>query len=609
MILNKSCLEKGLSMESKSVKEKILIGGASFLHPQNDSQPVWSWLPFFLLLAFILRAFVSLVGDFVIHPDEIMQYLEPAHQLVFGSGISYWEYFYGARSWIVPGVVSAILYLCSLAGMDAPVYYITAVKLVFCALSLFIPLGMYFFSRRHWNETTARLALLLGSFWYELIVFAHKPMTEFVATSLLFLLLAVFPLSPARGEIQTRIIKQAAAAGCLCALIASVRLQYVPVVGFIFILSWLAVGADGLHARLALFAGAAAVTAAVGILEMFTWGAPYHSYYVNFMMNVIVGASRAGESSPLILLGWWLSASCGLGALAIFGVVGHLKRRGLVVVLLLLILLPHMMQNHREYRFVYAFIPLWLLLLADFTAVETTSVKNNAFVRRKMIGGAAAFVSVLGLFNLIPFQHAIYTGFSRETGRVNFLRGQDPSFQVYRDLGADDSVRGVIDATRPYFNTGGYYYLHHAVPFYDTFSWNIVENKSMPAEYASHIITDASSGASPLVSVIQGRTVLLSMNKMGVVLPAFLEDVNGTLVYWNAQGQPTPLPSYEIKARYPDAISGRDMILWKNKKDRPVRTWKENHIISAYGVHEVIKQFWKSLPVPPNDYGVEFSER
>ena len=80
-------------------------------------------------------------GDFVLHPDEIMQYLEPAHRLVFGNGVTYWEYFYGARSWLVPGLVAGVLWLLDAAGLGQPVWYVGAVKLVFCALSLLIRPG------------------------------------------------------------------------------------------------------------------------------------------------------------------------------------------------------------------------------------------------------------------------------------------------------------------------------------------------------------------------------------------------------------------------------------------------------------------------------------
>ncbi len=36
----------------------------------------------------------------MLHPNEIMQYVEPPHRLVFGNGVIYWEFFCGARSWL-----------------------------------------------------------------------------------------------------------------------------------------------------------------------------------------------------------------------------------------------------------------------------------------------------------------------------------------------------------------------------------------------------------------------------------------------------------------------------------------------------------------------------
>ena len=62
------------------------FGLDSLLHPKDPDEPHWKYLPLVLALGFIARAAVALWGDFVLHPDEIMQYLEPAHQLVFGNG-------------------------------------------------------------------------------------------------------------------------------------------------------------------------------------------------------------------------------------------------------------------------------------------------------------------------------------------------------------------------------------------------------------------------------------------------------------------------------------------------------------------------------------------
>ena len=56
------------------------------LHPVPPDERPWKYLLPVLALAFVARAAIALSGDFVLHPDEIMQYLEPAHRLVFGNG-------------------------------------------------------------------------------------------------------------------------------------------------------------------------------------------------------------------------------------------------------------------------------------------------------------------------------------------------------------------------------------------------------------------------------------------------------------------------------------------------------------------------------------------
>ena len=175
-----------------SVRLRSALDGAPdlLLHPASPDERPWKFLMPVLALAFVARSAIALSGDFVLHPDEIMQYLEPAHRLVFGNGVTYWEYFYGARSWLVPGLVAGVLKLFDIVGLGQPAWYVGGVKLVFCAISLLIPAGMYFFARWHFGETSARVALLMGAFWYELVGFAHKPMTEFVATALLVSLLA-----------------------------------------------------------------------------------------------------------------------------------------------------------------------------------------------------------------------------------------------------------------------------------------------------------------------------------------------------------------------------------------------------------------------------------
>ena len=203
------------------VSPRALVEG--LIHAQAPEQPRWKLAPPVLALAFAARAAVALAGDFTLHPDEIMQYLEPAHRLVFGNGVIYWEWFYGARSWLVPGVVAAVLALFELVGLGEPFWYVAGVKLLFCALSLVVPAGMYGFARRHFGETAGRAALIAGAFWYELVRFAHKPFTELVALAPLAGLLALC----ARPRLD-RAPAVCLAAG-LAVLAGAIRMHYAPV--------------------------------------------------------------------------------------------------------------------------------------------------------------------------------------------------------------------------------------------------------------------------------------------------------------------------------------------------------------------------------------------
>ena len=107
-------------------------------------------------------------------------------------------------------------------GLGQPWWYVGGVKLLFCALSLAVPAAMYWSGRRHFGEAAGRVALLAGAFWYELVGFAHKPMTEFVATAPLLALLALCLRPHADGS---RVVWQAAG---LAVVAAAIRLQYAP---------------------------------------------------------------------------------------------------------------------------------------------------------------------------------------------------------------------------------------------------------------------------------------------------------------------------------------------------------------------------------------------
>ena len=463
----------------------VLVALDGLLHRQAGDEPPWKLLPLVLGLAFVVRAAVALAGDFVLHPDEIMQYLEPAHRLAFGNGVVYWEYFYGARSWLVPGLVAGVLKLFDAVGLGEPRWYVDGVKLVLCVLSLAIPAAMYYFARRHFSEATARMALVAGALWYELAGFAHKPLTEFVATAPLIGLLALC-VRPRHDRPQ--VVLQAAA---LAVLAAAIRLQYAPV-------AMVLLGIVFLRTRLKfLLALATAVgCGAVGIFDALTWDSGFfHSYITNVRFNLIIGQWRANESPPYQFL-WWLTlAGGGVSVLCLVPSLRCPRRYGLLLLLIAVMLVSHSIQAHKEYRFIFAVIPLWLLIGADFVARAAARVANlERRDRSRWITGAAGTllvaVSVAGVLNALPYQERVYRAWSQETGRVRFVRNQDPIFAAYRHLARAPGVTAVWQVDRPYYNLPGYYYLHRAIPLYDAFTGRgISQNLATISASVSHLLS------------------------------------------------------------------------------------------------------------------------
>ncbi len=529
------------------------------LHPQAPAEPVWKYLWPVLALAFAARAAVALSGDFATHPDEIMQYLEQAHRLVFGNGIVHWEQFYGARSWLVPGLVAGVLALFDAVGLGQPVWYVGGVKLVFCALSLAVPAGMYFFARGHFGEGAARVALLAGAFWYELVGFAHKPMTEFVATGLLMALLA---LCVRPGPVRPGIVWPAA---LLAVLAAAVRMQYAPLALALLVLLFLRAGGAsgeggawwrGARAQLAL--AAVLFFLAVGAFDAATWDAElFHSYLANLRFNLALEEARAGSSPPWQYLWWSLLTAAGLSALCLAPSVREPRRYGLLLGLVVLALLVHSAEAHKEYRFVFVVIPLWLLIGAD--AAVRLATRRRAWVLGAA-GAAFTAVSMAGLLNALPRQDDAYRLiFAPEETPVRFVRDRDPLFAVYRYLAEAPGILAVWHIDRHYHALPGYYYLHRKIPLYD-----------------------ATTGA----------------GLIGTDMPTVLASVSHIL----SSDPGLSAPGYAEERTFGDL-----RILRRVENDTPVRRWREfTPTVTEASADRIMPRLYPDAPAPPADFGIRF---
>ena len=530
------------------------------LHPAPLDERHWKFLLPVLALAFVARAAIALSGDFVLHPDEIMQYLEPAHRLVFGNGVTYWEYFYGARSWLVPGLVAGVLKLFDLVGLGQPAWYVGGVKLVFCAISLLIPAGMYFFARWHFGETAARVALLMGAFWYELVGFAHKPMTEFVATALL---VSLFALCVRPAPDKLRVVLTVAV---LAVLVAAIRLQYAPLALLVLGLFFLRTGK-----KMQLALAAATVFVAVGVFDAITWdGGLFHSYIVNIRVNLALDDFRAGESPAWQFLYWLLIANMGLVALCVLAVLHDLRRYGLLLALIALTLLIHSTQSHKEYRFIFVVIPLWLLIGADFVvwfASRASEGRSRMSLGPTSLALTASFaaISLAGILNALPYQDRVYQAYSKETGVVGFLRNQDPIFAAYRYLASAPGVSAVWQVDRPYFNLPGYYYLHHAVPFYDANT---------------------------------GRLIFADQEKIEV------EAIAASVSHIASADPATSVPGYSVEKTF-----GTIRILRRDADESAVRPWQGYAPTITGGTFaKLMNKLYPDAPTPPPNAGIRFAD-
>lgn len=502
-----------------------------------------------LVLAFAVRAAVALHGDFVIHPDEIMQYLEPAHRLAHGYGVRYWEYFFGARPWFLPGAIAGLLKAFDLAGLGQPFWYVGGVKLALCAVSLVIPAGMYFFARRHFGEGTARTALVAGALWYELVGFAHKPMSEFVTTAPLMALLAL-GLRPSVDDRRTVWL-----AVFLSVLTVAVRMQYAPLALMLLALVFVRT-----RRKTLLVAAAAGLALGVGIFDAVTWDAGlFHSYLTNLRYNLFIRQFRAGESPVYQFVLWLVLASGGVSVLCMLAAWCRPRRYGFVLALITVVLLIHSLEAHKEYRFVFVVIPLWLVLGADLIA----RLSAGAGAKFRVTAAASvlfAALSLAGILNALPYQAWIYQAWSAETRYHAFLRRRDPAFAAYRYLAQAPDVKSVWHLGRSYLNTPGYFYLHRRIPFYD---------------------------------LRAGRDLIPDMAAL-----------RATISHIVADNPNTSVPGYSLERAF-----GPLRVLRRDENERPVRQWHGHSPIIVYqNERYVLPRIDPDAPLPPEKWGIRYTD-
>ncbi|WP_244624426.1 mannosyltransferase [Sphingomonas sp. So64.6b] len=326
----------------------------------------------------------------IAHPDELWQYLEPAHYLTTGRWVRAWEYRAGIRSWLIPAVLAGPMGVGQFIapGTMLPVL----LPRLLCALgSLGVVWAWYRFGalvgRRH-----ALIAGIVAAIWSELLFYGPRTLSEPISLSLF--MPAAWLLIGKGADAGRRHI---AVAGLLLGLAVCARLQMAPIVGTLAIVG----GGRDVHRWVPMIVGGIAALAISAGVDLVSGEVPFRWMIENFRINLIEHKSAAFGVEPWY---WYLTqtvrnwgiASIAIVTLALVGV----RRQPVLLLLALVHLAAHSLIPHKEMRFILPTLALFVLLASLGSGDLLARVTRNASPRAgkwTTIGMIAAWAICSGI--------------------------------------------------------------------------------------------------------------------------------------------------------------------------------------------------------------------
>ncbi|MGA3335043.1 MAG: hypothetical protein ABSC62_12865 [Terracidiphilus sp.] len=303
--------------------------------------------------AFALRLGLALGSPSIFFPDEIFQTLEPAHRLVYGYGVIPWEWRLGIRSWVFPAFLAGVMRATAWMGSGSA-GYLLGTMIVLSLISLTTVWFAYAWAKRASGTPAAIVAALACSFYFGLVYFAPKALTEVIAAHVMLPGLYLGVYGQQLGE-----RKRLALAGLFCGLAACLRIQLLPALAFAAVYfcyprwrqraPWVAAG---FSAPVLLF----------GAVDWITWSYPWQSFIRYYEENVVRGP---GKDLTLVQPWYWyllvLLVLIGPAILFLF----HGSRRSpFLAIFCAIVVVAHSVIPHKEVRFLYPILAPAITLAA-----------------------------------------------------------------------------------------------------------------------------------------------------------------------------------------------------------------------------------------------------
>jgi hypothetical protein len=406
--------------------------------------------------AFAARLLPVFVFPGINHPDEVFQTVEQAHRLVFGNGLVPWEFVFGTRSWVLPGMLAGLMRLTSRFCAD-PSCYMPIIGSLLAMLGAATALCAFFWGRRFFGIAGGVVAGIFAAIWIDAVYFGPRALSDCVAAHVL--VIGLYASTPGPQEAPTW--RRAVVAGALLSLAASLRVQLLPAIALIGLWEMFTT----FHSQRLAFLGAGlAIGVLYGAVDGFTWSYPFESLWRNLAANLYYDVQAeygifAWYWYVPAVLEYWTGLA---GAIAVLCLIGAM-RLPQPFCAAALIAVTYSLFGHKELRFIYPAVLLAVIVsgigLAQVVSWISEVLGQRGWTRRS----AVILPSTTAVTIVVLTQLALANG--SEPYRRLWTRGRDmiSASRYIAQLGAVCGI-GVVD--HDWAVTGGYAAFHHAVPLY-----------------------------------------------------------------------------------------------------------------------------------------------
>ncbi len=416
----------------------------------------------------------------MIWADEIFQTLEQGHRLAFGYGLVPWEFQTGARSWLLAGLIGGLMKALAFLGVKSGAGLAIGLKLGFALLSTLAFWPLLRMANAAAGLTGTLLLGLLATAFPPSLIYSSRALAEVACVPCLTW--GLWLLSPwgmgtvgraawRAGRLATtpwwKLAGRPLVAGALLGFSAVLRYQngvLLPVIFFVVL------GRRGLLAALFVTLGAALVGVLGGLLDWATWGRPFKSLTEYVRFNLIEsGANQWGVRGRGYYLDTLWATAGPLLLVAGLGAVAGLRRSWPIALLVFAFVAVHSAIPHKELRFLFPVLPLFLLCSAVGLGWLLDRIP---FPRRTQIAAAsAAGLAMLALWGAqaraVTFTHIGQVMASPANGGPTsplVWRAFDERNRLLSQAGTHADLCGLAAPSMNAYWTGAYTYFHRRAP-------------------------------------------------------------------------------------------------------------------------------------------------